>query len=307
MVKKKTTKEFVEEAITIHNDKYNYDKVNYINIDTPVKIYCNSCNVYFIQSPYGHIKAETPCKECRKMDKFRGSKDQLLEKCKLIHNDNYDYSQVNYITIEDKVDIFCKKCNKYFSQEAYSHMNGSGCANCATKNRADNSRKTIEKFILEAKLVHGNKYSYDNVNYITNCTKISIFCNTCHNYFLQTPNNHIRGSGCQCMLYKNENKCKDIIQLLTGKKFYKKKPKWLHGLELDGYNPSLKLAFEYNGEQHYNYKPFFHREGVHNLWEQQERDMLKRYLCKKNNIRLIVIPYWIKDLKSYIQEKLYYV
>ena len=38
MPKKKTQEEFVEEAIKIHGDKYDYSKVNYVNAKTKVII-----------------------------------------------------------------------------------------------------------------------------------------------------------------------------------------------------------------------------------------------------------------------------
>ena len=40
MPKKKTKEEFIKEADIIHNYKYNYSKVNYINNKTKVCIIC---------------------------------------------------------------------------------------------------------------------------------------------------------------------------------------------------------------------------------------------------------------------------
>lgn len=65
----------------------------------------------------------------------------------------------------------------------------------------------------------------------------------------------------------------------------------LQGKELDGFNDELKLAFEYDGEQHYKYVPHFHRNGIKDFENQQERDKNKVKLCKENNINLIKIPY----------------
>ena len=65
------------------------------------------------------------------------------------------------------------------------------------------------------------------------------------------------------------------------------------------YNKDLKLAFEYNGRQHYKFIPFFHKTYSEFL-NLQENDRIKKKLCKKNGITLIIIPYTVKDLKSYI-------
>ena len=51
-------------------------------------------------------------------------------------------------------------------------------------------------------------------------------------------------------------------------------PGWLNGLELDGYCEELDIAFEYNGEQHYKYIPYFHNKG-RTLEMQQLRDKQK--------------------------------
>ena len=51
------------------------------------------------------------------------------------------------------------------------------------------------------------------------------------------------------------------------------------------------MAFEYNGEQHYKYNAFFHKESNDYFTKLQERDALTIELCEQNNILLIVIPY----------------
>lgn len=48
MSRKLTTEEFIDRARNIHKDRYNYDKVKYIDIYTKVEIYCNSCKEYFL-------------------------------------------------------------------------------------------------------------------------------------------------------------------------------------------------------------------------------------------------------------------
>lgn len=52
-----------------------------------------------------------------------------------------------------------------------------------------------EDFVQKAKKVHGEKYDYSFVNYVTAKTKIKIVCHT-HGIWLQTPNGHLCGYGC---------------------------------------------------------------------------------------------------------------
>ena len=71
------------------------------------------------------------------------------------------------------------------------------------------------------------------------------------------------------------------------------------------YNEELKLALEYDGIQHYEYVPRFHKN-INSLEKQQERDKFKDEKCKLNGITLIRVPYTVKyeDLESYIKKKL---
>lgn len=56
-------------------------------------------------------------------------------------------------------------------------------------------KKTTKCFIEEAQVIHGNKYDYSKAKYINNQIKVEIICPD-HGEFWQTPNNHLRGSGC---------------------------------------------------------------------------------------------------------------
>ena len=58
-------------------------------------------------------------------------------------------------------------------------------------------------------------------------------------------------------------------------------------MELDVYFPSLSLAFEYNGAQHFHNSVFF---GACN--KQKVRDKHKSVQCRKKKITLIIVPYW---------------
>ena len=56
---------------------------------------------------------------------------------------------------------------------------------------------------------------------------------------------------------KKQKLCNDILEEYYNKHFFSVRPNWLknyetgYNLELDCYNDELKVALEYNGEQHY--------------------------------------------------------
>lgn len=64
-------------------------------------------------------------------------------------------------------------------------------------------------------------------------------------------------------------------------------------IELDVYLPIEKLAFEYQGEHHFN-----DIYALGNKWIQQQRDEEKKRLCIEKDITLIEIPYWWDNEKS---------
>ena len=97
---------------------------------------------------------------------------------------------------------------------------------------------------------------------------------------------------CKPSIFFREEWARFICEQLVGKEFPKKRPDFLRPrperrpLELDGFCESLKLAFEYQGEQHY--KPIGNqtRQDFEN---QQIRDKEKKRLCEKEGINLIEI------------------
>jgi hypothetical protein len=101
------------------------------------------------------------------------------------------------------------------------------------------------------------------------------------------------------------------LETIFGRPFYKIRPDFLkndvtgYNLEIDLYNDELKLAVEVQGDQHYKFTPFFHRNKEHFL-NQRYRDEMKKVKCKDHGLTLIEIPYRIgeKRLKSYLLEQL---
>lgn len=99
----------------------------------------------------------------------------------------------------------------------------------------------------------------------------------------------------------SEKEVRKVVEEVTGWKFPKTKPKWLNGLELDGYNEKHEVAFEYQGECHY--KPIF---GKVALTSAKLRDDRKRKMCEYNDVLLIRIPYWKTEeqVRDLVERKL---
>lgn len=112
---------------------------------------------------------------------------------------------------------------------------------------------------------------------------------------------------------KGELECRRVLQQIFNKPFNKARPDFLRNpvtggnfnLELDCFNPELKLACEYQGRQHYEYLPFFHRNKDAFL-NSKYRDDMKRRICKEKGITLIEVPYIIneEDIEEYLKKEL---
>jgi hypothetical protein len=109
---------------------------------------------------------------------------------------------------------------------------------------------------------------------------------------------------------KGEIKCRYILEKLFNKPFYKIRPDFLKNdvtgknIEIDMYNPELKLCLEMNGRQHYEYVPYFHpnKEAFLN---QRYRDEMKKTKCRENGLNIIEVPYNVKleDMEEFIRKK----
>ena len=84
---------------------------------------------------------------------------------------------------------------------------GLNCQKCYDERRGDGIRKTNEKFIHDARKVHGDKYDYSKVEYKNNKVHILIIC-PIHGEFHQRPDHHLHGQGCPrcCEILNGLNK-----------------------------------------------------------------------------------------------------
>ena len=72
-------------------------------------------------------------------------------------------------------------------------------------------------------------------------------------------------------------------------------------LELDGYCDQIRVAFEYQGQQHYDPNNFFNRLGTGLFAALRSRDERKLALCEDAGVRLVVVPYMVKDRWAFIR------
>lgn len=127
-----TTGQFVEKAVEVHDNFYDYSETNYINSAGYVSIGCK-LHGNFRQLAGAHL-AGYGCPKCGREKGIRNkthTSHQFIEKAKGLHEDFYNYSLVNYVNTFTKIDIVCEKNNHgLFSQAPGHHLQGNGCPKC---------------------------------------------------------------------------------------------------------------------------------------------------------------------------------
>lgn len=186
MPAKLTTSKFIEKAVLVHGDKYDYSQTTYLGNDKKVEILCREHGV-FLQRANDHLSKKAGCPECGGVARY--TTDKFVNKAKKVHGELYDYSDTEYKNTETKVNISCREHGK-FLQTPHDHLQGAGCPHCAGV-----ARSSTEDFVKKATLIHSGRYNYNKVDYATNRKTVLIGCPQ-HGYFTQAPVMHLQGKGC---------------------------------------------------------------------------------------------------------------
>ena len=287
--------EFIAKAREKHGDKYSYDRVEYINVITPVIITCPK-HGDFPMTPNNH-KAGHGCPTCareRIKASLMDSKEGFITKARMIHGDNYIYDKVIYKGNNKKVNIICPKHGE-FEVTPSNHKLGCGCQECKKEKIKEVLTDSIEEFITKAKAVHGNKYDYSKVVYKGSNKKVTIICPK-HGEFEITPHKHKTGQGCsKCNQSHLETETRALLEQNNITYEPQMKFTWLmssknYPMKLDFYLPEYNVAIECQGIQHYLVEGngFFTDEDISSI---QQNDKLKFQLCQDHNLPIYYIKY----------------
>lgn len=125
-----TTEQFIEKANKIHNFKYDYSLTKFINSKIKIRIIC-PIHGEFEQSHNKHL-SKKGCPKCGFISRCKlatSNTEAFIKKAIEIHGEKYDYSNVNYIGKENKVEMKCDK-HGIFKQTPHNHLAGNGCPIC---------------------------------------------------------------------------------------------------------------------------------------------------------------------------------
>ena len=153
---RQTVEEFIKKATEIHNGKYDYSRVKYVNNRTKVEIVCPEHGV-FTQRPDKHILRGQGCPYCS--GNAKRTTESFVKDAKKVHNDKYDYSKVIYSGIHNLVCIVCPIHGEFY-QAPNDHLRGQGCPHC----KQSKIEKIVFDTLTEDNITFETQYKYDDEN-----------------------------------------------------------------------------------------------------------------------------------------------
>lgn len=277
---------FIEKSKKIHGNKYDYSLVNYEHSKIKVNIVCKDHGI-FNQYIHNHLKGRG-CPDCGNR---LNSEEYILELFHNKHKDLYNYSKVDYINMNTKVEIICNTHGSFFQNPKDHIHRGHGCPKCGYKSGKLLSKEDV---VRKSKEIFYDFFKYDKLVY-SSSKKFIITCKI-HGDFETDLRNHIHNkTGCpyckikskgefilynflkeQNINFKYQHRFKDCINYKTGRT-----------LIFDFYLPSINAVIEYHGKQHYQEEPFF--SGYGGFEGLKERDKIKYDYCLNKKIKFIEI------------------
>jgi hypothetical protein len=219
--------------------------------------------------------------------------DQFIQKARLVHGDEYDYSQVDYKNNYTKVKIRHKICNKVSEQIPFNHLHGRRCYACHAKGVPLSN----EDFVQRAREIHRGEYDYSKSAYRGYSTQVEIYHPQCGRTFQQAPETHLRGAGCIC---RKASKGEEAIErFLVEKGLPFKRQVTVPGLRNPETGMPLRFDFqigdlllEFDGAQHLYPVRFggcSAEKAEQHFQRVQYRDKVKDEFCKAQGLKLLRI------------------
>ena len=126
-----TTDEVVHKLKSVHGDNYDFSKVKYVKSSQEVEVICPTHGPWF--ATVKTLLKGHGCRKCsaeRNAEQKRSNTEEFVAKAKKVHGDKYTYDATEYVSVNQKVSIFCNKHKEYFFQTPRSHLGGNGCPTC---------------------------------------------------------------------------------------------------------------------------------------------------------------------------------
>lgn len=192
LVRRKSLDEFLLKANEVHNNKYDYSKVEFESFGKPVTIICEH-HGEFQQTPTVHIKGHG-CIHCRNISVGASKRKPLDEVPKRFTEDpNIEMDVSSYTKATAPVRFVCRRHGEFFRK--LTKVKGeSVCPQCNIESKSELRRSNTEEFIAKALRVFP-LYDYTEVNYTSVSDYVKVTCDKNHT-FEQRAGNLLQGFGC---------------------------------------------------------------------------------------------------------------
>ena len=145
-------KNWLNDCIKVHGDRYDYSNVEYINNKKKVEIICKEHGSFFMKLN-SHISQRQNCPRCYRVL----NTEDFIKKSKKVHNELYDYSKSVYVDAREKVIVTCK-LHSDFLISPYCHLQGQGCSRC----RISKGELKISKILEDMCINYETQYMFSD-------------------------------------------------------------------------------------------------------------------------------------------------
>jgi hypothetical protein len=282
----------IAESKLYFGNNLDYSASAYRDAKTKIKFRCKKHDYSFEQTSNNHLTSKHPCKFCLQESRravFSDSINTFKNKIQSIYGDLFDFENVNYVNQRTPVSLKCIKHNKVITKDPQVFLRGHGCDLCAKEESSTNlSKRTLHEINKFVSKLNGKCLSK---TYLNNGAKLDFECSAGHKFqksWSEIKNSLRWCSKCSPNRLIGETMARLMLEHLLKVKLPSLYIKQMDGLQLDGYNETQKVAFEYQGYQHFTDNSHFHQSDKR-FEEQLKRDQYKKRLCKQNGITLIEI------------------
>jgi hypothetical protein len=290
---------FIERGVKIHGLKYNYSLIrehHIVNQKSLVPITCNICSHYWKPTINAHVWGKG-CPECGGTLKWTLAR--LLSKFLQIHGVKFDYSKIteNHIVNQDsRIPIKCNICKYKWEPTISGHVCGKGCPDCA-----GNAPWTLERLLIRAFKIHGNRYDYSQVteNHVENCRSlIPIICNNCKESLLPDIDHHINSKrGCHCFFNRGSKAGLDwlksieerdgiVIQCATSiEGEFKIRAPSGQNYRADGYHAPTNTIYEFYGDYWHGNPKMYDMNAINGTSRKTYGELYHKTIERENYIK----------------------